>query len=98
MKTLLNALNQRYHRLICMGLVLVLLVGTLMMSPLEAQGASSDAGGSKDEPNREHGNGKQPPTARTMYLEMYWRYGARTRRASKAAGPHRVKVNGRSLI
>lgn len=46
MKTLINALNQRYHRLKCLGLVLILLVGTLMMSPSETQGASSDAGGS----------------------------------------------------
>ncbi|WP_322396008.1 hypothetical protein, partial [Clostridium perfringens] len=46
MKTLSNDLNQRYHRSISMGLVLSLLIGTLMMSPSEAQGASSDAEGS----------------------------------------------------
>ncbi|MCV4230848.1 discoidin domain-containing protein [Virgibacillus sp. LDC1] len=46
MQTLLNALNQRYHRLISMGLAMILLIGTLVMSPSEAQGASSDAGGS----------------------------------------------------
>ncbi|VTR47546.1 Chondroitinase-B precursor [Actinobacillus pleuropneumoniae] len=46
MSTLLNALNQQYLRSISMGLVFILLFGTLMITPLEAQGASSDAGGS----------------------------------------------------
>ena len=67
-----------------------------MMSPLEAK-ASSDAGGSKDEPNREHGNGKRHQPG-TNYVPGNVLDGVWGGRASKAAGPHRVKVNGRSLI
>lgn len=46
MRTLFNALNLRSLRSISMGLVIILLIGTLMITPSEAQGALSDAGGS----------------------------------------------------
>lgn len=46
MRTLFTALNLRSLRSISMGLVIILLIGTLMITPSEAQGASGDAGGS----------------------------------------------------
>lgn len=46
MRTLFTALNLRSLRSINMGLVIILLIGTLMITPSEAQGASGDAGGS----------------------------------------------------
>lgn len=46
MRTLFTALNLRSLRSISMGLVIILLIGTLMITPSEAQGASGDVGGS----------------------------------------------------
>lgn len=46
MRTLFTALYLRSLRSISMGLVIILLIGTLMITPSEAQGASGDAGGS----------------------------------------------------
>lgn len=46
MRTLFTELNLRSLRSISMGLVIILLIGTLMITPSEAQGASGDAGGS----------------------------------------------------